>query len=131
VRLCLIGIRGDILSQMREMDSETGPVFKPNSGICLKGPQSDCDEADNDDDSSSNSAGRDSSDDETDQRRSVFRKNAQNSNNNRQKWTKLDEMRLQAYVSEDKPWNWIARELGRKEGAVRQHWKLMQRVSKT
>ncbi|KAF9878763.1 hypothetical protein CkaCkLH20_03663 [Colletotrichum karsti] len=43
----------------------------------------------------------------------------------RRRWTSLDELRLRAWVQEEKKWSWIAGKLQRSEQAIIQHWKIM------
>ncbi|KAI3558858.1 hypothetical protein CABS02_00898 [Colletotrichum abscissum] len=46
------------------------------------------------------------------------------------RWTRLDELRLRAWVQEEKEWSWIAGKLERSEQAVSQHWKIMVKQDK-
>lgn len=47
------------------------------------------------------------------------------------RWTTLDELRLRAWVQEEKDWSWIAGKLQRSEQAVIQHWAIMVKQGKT
>lgn len=48
----------------------------------------------------------------------------------RRRWTPLDELRLRAWVREEKEWSWIAGKLQRSEQAVVQHWAIMGKQDK-
>ncbi|KAH9984893.1 hypothetical protein F4779DRAFT_326360 [Xylariaceae sp. FL0662B] len=46
----------------------------------------------------------------------------------RRKWVPLEDVRLRAWVKEEKSWSWIAKKSHRSEVAVLQHWRLMQKA---
>ncbi|KXH38317.1 hypothetical protein CSAL01_11444 [Colletotrichum salicis] len=48
----------------------------------------------------------------------------------RLRWTHLDELRLRAWIQEEKEWSWIAGKLDRSEQTVLQHWKIMVKQEK-
>ena len=45
-------------------------------------------------------------------------------------WSDLEEQRLRAYRKLGKEWLWIASKIGRTEGAVKQHWGIMETRAK-
>ncbi|KAK1659895.1 hypothetical protein BDP55DRAFT_329583 [Colletotrichum godetiae] len=45
----------------------------------------------------------------------------------RLRWTPLDELRLRAWVQEEKEWSWIAGQLQRSEQGAFQHWSIMRK----
>ncbi|KAK0369330.1 hypothetical protein CLIM01_13306 [Colletotrichum limetticola] len=47
----------------------------------------------------------------------------------RLRWTPLDELRLRAWVQEEKEWSWIAGKLQRSEQGAFQHWTIMKKRS--
>ncbi|KAK1703139.1 hypothetical protein BDP67DRAFT_245152 [Colletotrichum lupini] len=95
-------------------------VGLPNSETVKDDESSNSNSEDNDSESESMSFDRSDSPDIPEQK---------SKRPKRLRWTPLDELRLRAWVQEEKEWSWIAGKLQRSEQGAFQHWTIMKKRS--
>ncbi|KAK1838681.1 hypothetical protein CCHR01_18694 [Colletotrichum chrysophilum] len=101
-------------------------VIRPSNGEIVENDESS-DNSDGDGDGDSESESDSGSSDHSD---SPYIPHEKVKRPQRLRWTPLDELRLRAWVQEEKEWLWIAGNLKRSEQAVIQHWKIMGKQDK-
>ncbi|KAK7434450.1 hypothetical protein CaCOL14_012790 [Colletotrichum acutatum] len=111
---------------VRNHDHTVEAVIGPSNAETVKNDES----SDNSDNDSEGASGSESESSSSDLSVSPDIPGKRAGMTKRLRWTHLDELRLRAWIQEEKEWSWIAGKLDRSEQAVLQHWKIMVKQEK-